>query len=162
MSGAMWLLLVHVPIAADTSVALPQLLEQVRGRMNSSDDTARQIQERRAKVEAIYHEARKKSQARIEKTWDEKPISQARLFGEINKRVQGQPWALVSAHGRRWREVIEVTEPAHGIRGGSGGGVGYGLPSSIGAGLGHKGSGRLCVRIIADGDFLMRSNALWT
>ena len=45
----------------------------------------------------------------------------ARLFGEINKRIQGQPWALVSAHGRRWREVIEVTEPAHGIGGGSGG-----------------------------------------
>ena len=117
----MWLLLVYVPIAADTSVALPQLLEQVRGRMNSSDDTARQIQERRAKVEAIYHEARKKRQAWIEKAWDEKPISQARLFGEINNRVQGQPWALVSAHGRRWREVIEVTEPAHGIGGGSGG-----------------------------------------
>ena len=72
----MWLLLVYVPIAADTSVALPQLLEQVRGRMNSSDDTARQIQERRAKVEAIYHEARKKRQAWIEKAWDEKPISQ--------------------------------------------------------------------------------------
>lgn len=52
---------------------------------------------------------------------DAKPISQARLFGEINKRIQGQPWALVSAHGRRWREAIEVTEPAHGVGGGSGG-----------------------------------------
>ena len=85
-------------------MALPQLLEQVRGRMNSSGDTARQIQERRAKIEAIYHEARKKSQA-----------------GED---------------------------------------VGYGLPSSIGAALGHKGSGRLCVSIIGDGDFLITSNAL--
>ena len=41
-------------------------------------------------------------------------------------------------------------------------GIGYSLPSSIGAALGHKGSGRLCVNIIGDGDFLMRSNALWT
>ena len=162
VSDAMWLLPVHVPIAADTSVALPQLLEQVRERMKSNGDTARQVQERRAKVETIYREARKKSQAWIEKTWDEKPISQARLFGEINKRVQGQSWALVSAHGRRWREALEVTEPAHGIGGGRGGGVGYGLPSSIGAALGHKGSGRLCVSIIGDGDFLMTSNALWT
>ena len=46
--------------------------------------------------------------------------------------------------------------------GGRGGGVGYGLPSSIGAALGFKASGRLCVSIIGDGDFLMTSNALWT
>jgi thiamine pyrophosphate-dependent acetolactate synthase large subunit-like protein len=162
VSDSMWLLPVHVPIAADTSVALPQLLEQVRERMKSNPDAERQARDRRIKVEAIYHDARKKSQAWIEKTWDEKPISQARLFGEINKRVQGQSWALVSAHGRRWREAIEVTEPAHGIGGGRGGGVGYGLPSSIGAALGHKGSGRLCVGILGDGDFLMTSNALWT
>ena len=162
VSDSMWLLPVHLPIAADTSVALPQLVEQVRERIKPNSDAERQARERRTKVEAIYHEARKKSQAWIEKTWDEKPISQARLFGEINKRVQGQSWALVSAHGRRWREAIEVTEPAHGIGGGRGGGVGYGLPSSIGAALGYKGSGRLCVGILGDGDFLMTSNALWT
>ena len=162
VSDSMWLLPVHVPIAADTSVALPQLLEQVRERLKSNADASRRVQERRGKIEAIYHETRKKSQAWIEKTWEEKPISQARFFSEINKRVQGQSWALVSTHGRRWREAIEVTEPAHGIGGGRGGGVGYGLPSSIGAALGHKGSGRLCVSIIGDGDFLMTSNALWT
>ncbi len=117
---------------------------------------------RRARVEAIYRETRRKSEEWIKRTWDEKPISQARFFSEINKRVQGKSWALVSAHGRRWREAIEVTEPAHGMGGGRGGGVGYGLPSSIGSALGFKGSGRLCVSIIGDGDFLMTSNALWT
>ncbi len=162
VSDAMWILPVHVPMAADTSVVLPQLLEQVRERQGSDKEAPRRVRERRVKVEAIYEDARKKSQAWIEKTWDEKPISQARFFSEINKRVQGKSWALVSAHGRRWREAIEVTEPAHGIGGGRGGGVGYGLPSSIGAALGHKGSGRLCVSIIGDGDFMMTSNALWT
>ena len=162
VSDAMWLLPVHVPVAADTSVVLPQLLEQVRERLGGNKELSGRIQERRAKVEALYYEARKRSQAWIEKTWDEKPISQARFFSEINKRVEGKSWALVSAHGRRWREAIEVTEPAHGIGGGRGGGVGYGLPSSIGAALGHKGSGRLCVSIIGDGDFMMTSNALWT
>ena len=162
VSDAMWLLPVHVPIAADTAVALPQLLEQLRERIQNNAELARQVRARRAKVETIYNQARKKSREWIEKTWDEKPISQARFFGEINKRMQGKAWALVSAHGRRWREVIEVTEPAHGIGGGRGGGVGYGLPSSIGAALGHKESGRLCVSIIGDGDFLMTSNALWT
>ena len=46
--------------------------------------------------------------------------------------------------------------------GGRGGGVGYGLPSSIGSALGFKGSRRLCVSMIGDGDFLMTSNSLWT
>jgi thiamine pyrophosphate-dependent acetolactate synthase large subunit-like protein len=40
--------------------------------------------------------------------------------------------------------------------------VGYGLPSSIGSALGFRESGRLCVSILGDGDFLMTSNALWT
>jgi len=162
VSDNMWLLPVHVPIAADTSVALPQLLEQVRERLKTKSDAARQVRERRAMVEAIYRDAKKKSQQWIEKTWDEKPISQARFFSEINKRVQGKSWALVSSHGRRWREAIDVTEPAHGMGGGRGGGVGYGLPSSIGSALGFKGSGRLCVSILGDGDFLMTSNSLWT
>jgi thiamine pyrophosphate-dependent acetolactate synthase large subunit-like protein len=159
VSDAMWLLPVHVPIAADTSVALPQLIDILRNRLASDTE---KIKSRRAKVEGIYAEARKKSQAWIEKAWDEKPISQARFFSEINKRMQKRSWALVSSHGRRWREAIEVTEPAHGVGGGRGGGVGYGLPSSIGAALGHKGTGRLCVSIIGDGDFMMTSNALWT
>jgi len=162
VSDNMWLLPVHVPIAADTAVALPPLLEQVRERLAANANSAKLVQERRAKVEAIYQETRKKSQEWIKKTWDEKPISQARFFSEINQRVQGKSWALVSSHGRRWREVIEVTEPAHGMGGGRGGGVGYGLPSSIGAALGFKESGRLCVSILGDGDFLMTSNALWT
>jgi hypothetical protein len=134
----------------------------VRERLGANTHSSRQVQERRAKIEAIYREARKKSQEWIAKTWDEKPISQARFFSEINKRVQGKSWALVSSHGRRWREAIEVTEPAHGMGGGRRGGVGYGLPSSIGAALGFKETGRLCVSILGDGDFLMTSNSLWT
>jgi len=162
VSDNMWLLPVAVPIAADTAVALPQLLAQLRDRGSADPSIGQRAHERRAKVEAIYSAARKKSQEWIEKTWNENPISQARLFGEINKRVQNRSWALVSSHGRRWREAIDVTEPAHGMGGGRGGGVGYGLPSSIGAALGFKDSGRLCVGIIGDGDFLMTSNALWT
>jgi thiamine pyrophosphate-dependent acetolactate synthase large subunit-like protein len=159
VSDAMWLLPVHVPIAADTALALPMLVAQCRQRLAGKDSAN---DNRRAKVERVHAESRKKSQAWIEKTWNEKPISQARFFGEINKRVHGKPWALVSVHGRRWREALEVTEWAHGIGGGRGGGVGHGLPSSIGAALGHKDSGRLCVSVVGDGDFLMTSNSLWT
>ncbi|HEX4798005.1 MAG TPA: thiamine pyrophosphate-dependent enzyme [Burkholderiales bacterium] len=43
-----------------------------------------------------------------------------------------------------------------------GGGVGAGLGITVGAALALKGTGRLPVAIIGDGDFLMGVNALWT
>jgi acetolactate synthase I/II/III large subunit len=162
VSDAMWLLPVAVPIAADTSVALPQLLELCRSLLASSPNSAKQINDRRSKAEAIHAEAHKRALSWVEQNWNQKPISSARIYGELNPRLKGKSWALVHAHGRRWREILEVTEAGHGIGGGRGGGVGYGLPSSIGAALGYKGSGRLCVSVLGDGDFLMTSNALWT
>jgi thiamine pyrophosphate-dependent enzyme len=80
----------------------------------------------------------------------------------LNQRLKGQPWALAHSHGARWRDVLETTDEGHGLGGGRGAGVGYGLPSSIGAALGWKGSGRLVVSVLGDGDFFMTSNALWT
>ncbi|MBI2371656.1 MAG: hypothetical protein HYV08_15735 [Deltaproteobacteria bacterium] len=43
-----------------------------------------------------------------------------------------------------------------------GAGVGYGMGASIGAALAHKGSGKLCVDLQADGDMLYTPSALWT
>ena len=162
VSDTMWLVPVAVPIAAHTSIALPQLLDLCRHQLGSQANAAMRIEARRVSAAAMRTEAHKRSQAWIEQNWHQKPISSARLYGELNSRLKGQSWALVHAHGRRWREVLEVTEAGHGIGGGRGAGVGYGLPASIGAALGYKGSGRLCVSVLGDGDFLMTSNALWT
>lgn len=160
VADSMWLLPVAVPIAADTAVALPQLLELCRKRLDGA--RRRAVEERRSRVEALRAAAKARSREWIERSWNSRPISSARLFGELNSRLEGKSWALVHVHGRRWREVLEVTEPEHGLGGGRGGGVGYGLPSSIGAALAYRGSGRLSVSVIGDGDFLMTSNALWT
>ena len=162
VSDTMWLLPVAIPIAADTSIALPQLLALCRDQLGVHTGTAQRLASRRARAAALQAEARKRSQAWIEQNWHQQPISSARLYGELNTRLQGKSWALVHAHGRRWREVLEITEAAHGLGGGRGAGVGYGLPASIGAALGYEGSGRLCVSVVGDGDFLMTSNALWT
>jgi acetolactate synthase I/II/III large subunit len=162
VSDTMWLLPVAVPITADTSIALPQLLALCRHQLGTHADAAQRLADRRARAAAMHAEARQRSQAWIEQNWHKQPISSARLYGELKARLQGKPWTLVQTHGRRWREVLEVTEAGHGLGGGRGAGVGYGLPASIGAALGYKGSGRLCVSVVGDGDFLMTSNALWT
>src|SRR5207244_1215170 len=45
---------------------------------------------------------------------------------------------------------------------GGGGGVGYGPGGAVGAALGLKGSGKVPIAMLGDGDFLMSSSALWT
>ena len=155
-----WLLPVAVPIAADTSQAIPLLTAALRERLG--DDSAGVVEERRARVSAMHDEARAASDKWIRDNWDKAPISTARLYGEIAERVRGTDWAMVHTHGRRSREVLELAEHAHELGGGRAGGVGYGLPSSVGAALAYKGTGRLCISVLGDGDFLMTSNALWT
>ena len=162
VTDTMWLLPVAVPIAADTAQALPRLAELCAAKLASDKGAARRAEQRLRRVETIHEEASERSEAWMKQTWHAEPISAARLYGELRDRVQAQPWALVHGHGNRWREVLDLTEPGHGIGGGRGAGVGYGLPSSVGAALGYKGSGRLCVNVQGDGDFLMTSNALWT
>ena len=158
----MWLMPVAVPIAADTAEALPELVALCKAAIEADPTASARIEARRGKVQAIHDAHRAERDAWIANTWDETPVSQARLYGEIANVVEGRDWALASSHGRRGREAIDTTEYGHGIGGGRGGGVGYGLPSSIGAALGWKGSGRLVVSILGDGDFFMTSNALWT
>jgi thiamine pyrophosphate-dependent acetolactate synthase large subunit-like protein len=43
-----------------------------------------------------------------------------------------------------------------------GAGVGSGPPMTVGAGLALKGSGRIAVGLVGDGDFLMGNTAIWT
>ncbi|MYA50158.1 MAG: thiamine pyrophosphate-binding protein [Chloroflexi bacterium] len=153
-----WLLPVEVPIAADTAQAVPLLAAALRERLANSAA----VEERRARVTAMHDDMRATAAKWVSDNWDAAPISAARLYGEIAERVKGVEWAMVNSHGRRVRDVLEITDHAHELGGGRGAGVGYGLPSSVGAALAYRGTGRLCISVVGDGDFLMTSNALWT
>ena len=157
----MWLMPVVLPIAADATQALQELVPMCRGILATTND-GRKIEERRAKITRMHDEAHAKAEVQTQEEWDATPISGGRLYGELRERLRAREWALVQNHGRRWREVLELTDRAHGLGGGRGGGVGYGVPSCIGAALAYKGTGRLCVGVVGDGDFFMTSNALWT
>ncbi|MCL4552339.1 MAG: thiamine pyrophosphate-dependent enzyme [Candidatus Marsarchaeota archaeon] len=60
------------------------------------------------------------------------------------------------------RRLWEFTKPYQysGTSGGSG--LGYGIGASLGVALAHRNSGKLCVDLQNDGDFLFCSSALWT
>ena len=85
-----------------------------------------------------------------------------RVSSDLWEVVQqaGVPWSFVSGgpRGGGWT----ITEPEHITGGGRGAGLGQAAGIAVGASLAHKGSGRLCVSIIGDGDFLYTPTSLWT
>jgi benzoylformate decarboxylase len=59
-------------------------------------------------------------------------------------------------------ETVRFSHPLDYVGGDSGGGVGSGLGNAIGTALALRGSERLVVTVVGDGDFAMGANALWT
>ncbi|MDH7798158.1 MULTISPECIES: thiamine pyrophosphate-binding protein [unclassified Beijerinckia] len=59
-------------------------------------------------------------------------------------------------------DVCQFKGPLDFLGGDGGGGLGSGTGIAIGAALALKGTGRIPIAIIGDGDFLMGVNALWT
>ena len=58
--------------------------------------------------------------------------------------------------------AFELTEPLSYLGHDGGGGLGSGPGTSVGAALAVKGSGRLPVTVLGDGDFMQGNTALWT
>jgi len=77
--------------------------------------------------------------------------------------IKNEDWVLVNGNARGWaRKIWDWTRPYQYIGRSGGAGLGYGMGASIGATLAHLDTGKLCVNIQPDGDFLMTSSALWT
>jgi thiamine pyrophosphate-dependent acetolactate synthase large subunit-like protein len=95
--------------------------------------------------------------------WDEKPISTSRLYSEMADAVKNEDWVLTNGtssgkenfflHANKFNQILGKYK---------GGGLGYGLPASLGASLAHKGSGKICVDLQPDGDLLFTVSGLWT
>jgi len=97
--------------------------------------------------------------------WDASPIAIGRMTAEVWNAIKNEDWALVSPTGflsRFPQRLWDFTKPSQ-WNGESGGyGVGYGMPGAVGAALAHKGSGRVVVNIVGDGEFLVAPGSLWT
>jgi thiamine pyrophosphate-dependent acetolactate synthase large subunit-like protein len=59
-------------------------------------------------------------------------------------------------------ELWDVNDPLDALGGDGGEGVGSGPGMTVGAALALRGTDRLAVSVLGDGDFLMGNNALWT
>ncbi len=149
-----------VPILASARRALPLLLEECRRRL---DATARSRVERRRVALVSRQEAlRDRQRAAVGAQWDVPGISETRLAGEVWRAVKDEDWVLAAGGRRATAGVWEIPAPERDLSGSGAGAVGAATSTALGTALALKGTGKLPVAIVGDGDFLMSAQALWT
>ena len=150
-------------ILADTSVFLPELVRRLKDDKAGLKRREADIEKRRAEWTRLHAERDEAQQKQTRAKWDEKPISTSRLYTEVAEALKGEDWVLTNGtsqgkenyflRGKKFNQILGKYK---------GGGLGYGLPASLGAALAHKGSGKICVDLQPDGDMLFTISALWT
>jgi thiamine pyrophosphate-dependent acetolactate synthase large subunit-like protein len=84
------------------------------------------------------------------------------LAAAMQKAVEGKTISLIR-HPLSWAgHLWPMKHPLDHLGSDGGGGVGSGPGTTVGAALALRGTGRLPVAILGDGDFMMGSSALWT
>ena len=97
--------------------------------------------------------------------WDSSPISTARTNMELWDQIKNDDWAagaITDGMGGWSSALWTFDKPYQAIGGMGGGGAGYHAPAAVGAALANKGTGRLTVAMVGDGDFNMAPGVIWT
>lgn len=151
-------------ISANAGAALNQLLFSCRSLLKKSGGGKQKEIEERKKFWQKRHSS-------LHQEWKEEalkqrqcqPVHLASLAEATREVVEKEDWVLVNGNFGGWANRLWDFTRAGQYLGQSGGaGLGYGMPASVGAALAHRGSGKLCIDLQADGDFLFCSQALWT
>jgi benzoylformate decarboxylase/acetolactate synthase-1/2/3 large subunit len=149
-----------IQVTADTSVALPLLLEACR-RLEATQPERRDSRELRSAELTAAHDAtwaRWRSEA--EADWDGTPVSTARLAGEVWEAVREHDWVLSAGTAAGWALRTWDFDRAYRHPGASLG-TATQIGISLGVALAHRDAGRLVVDLQPDGDLMFHLSALW-
>ncbi len=150
-------------IMADTSVFLPELVRRLKAEKERLSQLSSEIATRRAGWGKIYAEKQEALEKEKKTKWEDKPISMTRLYAELGEALKNEDWVLTNGSSQGKENFCLPATKFNQILGKyKGGGLGYGLPASLGAALAHKGSGKFCVDLQPDGDLLFTVSGLWT
>jgi acetolactate synthase-1/2/3 large subunit len=154
---------VDLSIMADTSVFLPELVRRLKGEKEALKKKAGDVERRREQWSKLHAEKEAALARETKSKWDETPIATTRLFSELAEVLKNEDWVLTNGTSQGKENFFMPATKFNQILGKyKGGGLGYGLPASLGAALAHKGSGKLCVDLQPDGDSLFTISSLWT
>jgi thiamine pyrophosphate-dependent acetolactate synthase large subunit-like protein len=150
-------------IMADTSVFLPELVRRLKGEKEALKRREADIEKRREQWSKLHAERDEAMAREARSKWDEKPIATTRLYSQLAEVLKNEDWMLTNGTSSGKENFYLGAKKFNQVLGKyKGGGLGYGLPASLGAALAMKGSGKLCVDLQPDGDLLFTISALWT
>jgi thiamine pyrophosphate-dependent acetolactate synthase large subunit-like protein len=152
-----------IPVGADAEATMPSLIDAVARNMT---DARRGLNpQRMQRYKEAFIRTRQASLDAAAIGWNASPISPSRLCAEVWNQIKNEDWAYVSQSTflSNWpQRTWDFTKTYQGIGTSGGGGVGYQMPGAVGAALAHKGTGRVVVNIVGDGELLMLPGSLWT
>jgi acetolactate synthase-1/2/3 large subunit len=152
-----------IPVAADAEATLPSLITAVESNMTPARRAQNDQRAQRFRAAFIKRRMMDRDLAAI--GWDASPVSVARLCAEVWNQIKNTDYSFVSQVSflSSWPQRLwDMTKSYHNLGSSGGGGVGYQMPAAVGAALAQKGTGRLVVNIVGDGELLMLPGSLWT
>jgi benzoylformate decarboxylase len=148
-----------VALLGDPKAGLAELVELIQQKQSTSERNA--AVDRRQKAEERVAGVRESYWKAARRNWDASPITAARLIHEVKQTLPEN--YLVFAEGITNSKHIEMAiapdEPGRLVKV-RGGGIGPGLPGSLGAALAHP--EKKVVGICSDGAAMYSITALWT
>lgn len=154
----------EVSLLTTPARALRLLAPLVRQYLKDEPAAARRATARRAAHRARRADLEARWAAERAAAWEARPIRPWRLAGELRRALGKRAADAVLARVPiAWPgQVWPLTRPGSSLGGDGGAGVGSGPGMAAGAALALRGSGRVPVAVLGDGDLLMASSALWT
>jgi thiamine pyrophosphate-dependent acetolactate synthase large subunit-like protein len=152
---------VDLPIAADAALALPALAAAVEDRLKH-DRRAADRQARTRRIGARHAALRAEWRTAVAAERSLRPLTSAVLAAEVWDVIRDEDWVLANGTGKGWARRLWHWQPQRSYGGSGGAGLGYGLPAALGVTLAHRGSGKVCVNLQADGDLLYVVSGFYT
>jgi acetolactate synthase-1/2/3 large subunit len=152
---------VDLPITADAGLALPALVAAVEDRLKQ-DPASETRRERAGRIAARHAALRAAARNVVSLERAGRPLTASVLAALVWEVIEGEDWVLANGTGKGWARRLWEWRPERSYGGSGGAGLGYGLPAALGVALAHRGSGKVCVNLQADGDLLYVPGALYT
>lgn len=148
-------------VTADTSIALPMLLEICRELVadEPADDVARR-ETRRNELTSLHDATWQGWREKAAEVADQSPVSTARLTAEVWEVIKDTDWVLTAGTASNWAKRTWDFDQPH-RHPGRQLGTATQIGISLGVALAHKGTGRLVVDLQPDGDLMFDVGALW-
>jgi acetolactate synthase-1/2/3 large subunit len=154
---------VDVQINCDPLLGMQQLNDAIRQRLAKDEAARARVEKRKATVTERHKALSARQRENARKGWDDKPIRPGRMVSEVWEAVKNKNWLLAVRNQASFPEGIWQFPGAGSYLGtNGGGGVGYGPGAAVGAAIACRDSGRFCVALMGDGDFIMSAGAIWS